>query len=95
VRPQGYLIISGVDLDIRTKVADELGWSPLPELLEEIHEGDPVMAAHWPWHYGGLEPLNKKRQDWRRRYASAFQLVPVDENAQNRGGGRSGAPARA
>ncbi len=86
VRSHGYLIASGIDLDVRTKVADELGWCPLPELLEEIHEGDPVMTAVWPWHYGGLEPLNKKRRDWRRRYAAAFQLIPFDENAQDRGG---------
>jgi chemotaxis methyl-accepting protein methylase len=84
VRSHGYLIISGVDLDIRTKVADELGWRPVQELLEEIHEGDPVMTAHWPWHYGGLEPLNKKRRDWQRRYAAAFQLISFHENAQDR-----------
>jgi hypothetical protein len=53
-------------------------------LLEEIHEGDPVMTAHWPWHYGGLEPFNKKRRDWQRRYAAAFQLTSFDENAQER-----------
>jgi chemotaxis methyl-accepting protein methylase len=79
VRSHGYLIISGIDLDIRTKAADELGWRPVQELLEEIHEGDPVMTAHWPWHYGGLEPLNKKRRDWQRRYAAAFQLIPLNE----------------
>ena len=85
VRPNGYLIVSGIDLDVRTNVADELGWRPVPELLEEIHEGDPVMTAVWPWHYGGLEPLNKKRRDWRRRYAAAFQLISFDENNQERG----------
>ena len=42
VSPHGYLFVSGIDLDIRTKVADDLGWNPLQELLEEIHEGDPV-----------------------------------------------------
>jgi mannose-6-phosphate isomerase-like protein (cupin superfamily)/SAM-dependent methyltransferase len=86
VRPHGYLIASGIDLDVRTKVADELGWHPLPELLEEIHEGDPVMTAHWPWHYGGLEPLNKKRRDWRRRYATTFKMNPSDKNADDVGG---------
>jgi hypothetical protein len=81
VRPHGYLFVSGIDLDIRTKVADDLGWRPLQELLEEIHEGDPCMKTFWPWHYAGLEPLNKKRGDWKRRYAAAFQLVPSDEKA--------------
>jgi hypothetical protein len=36
------------------------------------------MKTFWPWHYAGLEPLNKKRGDWKRRYAAAFQLVPYD-----------------
>jgi chemotaxis methyl-accepting protein methylase len=77
VAPDGYLFVSGIALDVRTKVASDLGWKPLKELLEEIHEGDPCMTELWPCHYGGLEPLNKKRRDWRTRYASAFQLAPV------------------
>ena len=77
VSPHGYLFVSGVDLDIRTKVACDLGWKPLQELLEEIHEGDLYSRRVWPFHYGGLEPLNKSRPDWRIRYAAAFQLVPT------------------
>jgi chemotaxis methyl-accepting protein methylase len=79
VTPRGYLFVSGIELEIRTKVAADLGWNPVLELLEEIHEGDPCMRGHWPFHYGGLEPLNKKRRDWRRRYAAAFQLAPGGE----------------
>src|SRR5208282_5711540 len=55
VSSHGYLFVSGVDLDIRTKVAKDLGWKPLQELLEEIHEGDPRMGQNWPWHYSALE----------------------------------------
>jgi SAM-dependent methyltransferase len=84
ISPDGYLFVSGIDLDIRTKVADVSGWTPLGELLEEIHEGDPCMRNIWPCHYGGLEPLNKKRQDWRMRYAAAFQLVPSAKGAAGR-----------
>ncbi len=72
-RPGGYLFVVGIDLDVRTKVADDLGWRAVDELLEEIHDGDPVMKTFWPWSYVGLEPLNKKRADWKRRYAAAFQ----------------------
>jgi SAM-dependent methyltransferase len=86
VRPQGYLFISGIDLDIRTKVAADLRWKPLQELLEQIHEGDMCMKGLWPCHYAGVEPLNKKRQDWKRRYAAAFQLVPPGDALQNLGG---------
>jgi mannose-6-phosphate isomerase-like protein (cupin superfamily)/SAM-dependent methyltransferase len=79
VRPYGYLFVSGIDLDVRTKVANDLGWRPLQELLEEIHEGDPCMKTFWPWHYAGLEPLKKMRGDWERRYAAAFQVMPCGE----------------
>jgi chemotaxis methyl-accepting protein methylase len=81
VRPHGYLIVSGIDLDVRTKVAGDLGWRPVQELLEEVHEGDPCMKTFWPWHYAGLEPLNKRRKDWKLRYAAAFQLVPHEDNS--------------
>ncbi len=73
--PEGYLIVSGIDLDVRTKVADDLGWHPVQELLEEIHDGDPAMRSFWPFQYAGLEPLDKRRQNWRLRYATAFQLT--------------------
>ena len=82
VSPHGYLFISGIDLDIRTKVAADLGWYPLQELLEQIHEGDICMKGFWPCHYAGVEPLNKQIRDWRHRYAAAFQLVPSSEGPQ-------------
>jgi SAM-dependent methyltransferase/mannose-6-phosphate isomerase-like protein (cupin superfamily) len=86
VKPHGYLFVSGIDLDIRTKVAADLGWNPLQELLEESHEGDPCMKGFWPCHYAGLEPLNKRRRDWRLRYAAAFQLAAAaDEDRGSRG----------
>jgi chemotaxis methyl-accepting protein methylase/mannose-6-phosphate isomerase-like protein (cupin superfamily) len=74
LRPRGYLFVSGINLDVREKVASELGWEPVAELLEEIHEGDPCMTGLWPCQYAGLEPLNKRRPDWRIRYATAFHL---------------------
>jgi len=83
VGSRGYLFVSGVDLDVRTKVANDLGWIPLQELLEEIHDGDPCMSTFWPWHYAGLEPLNKTRTDWKRRYAAAFQVSPYDKKASD------------
>jgi SAM-dependent methyltransferase len=75
VSPGGYLFVSGVDLDVRTKVAVDLGWEPVPELMAEIHNGDPSVRADWPWHWWGLEPLNRRRHDWQTRYAAAFRIV--------------------
>jgi SAM-dependent methyltransferase len=74
VDPGGYLFISGIDLDVRTKVAIELGWAPVQDLLEEIHDGDPSVRQDWPWKYWGLEPFDRKKHDWSVRYASVFQL---------------------
>lgn len=74
VAPGGYLVVSGVDLEVRTKVALELGWTPIPELIEEIHDGDPSVRRDWPWKYWGLEPFDRKKPDWAVRYASFFQL---------------------
>lgn len=73
--PDGYLFITGVDLDLRTRVARELGWRPLSDLRPEIHEGDPLVRADWPWKWWGLEPLDRTRGDWEVRYTAAFQAV--------------------
>ena len=77
VKPGGHLFVSGIDVQVRTKVARDLGWEPVQELIEEIHEGDGCLRPHWPCHYAGLEPLNKRRRDWRLRYACAFQVRPL------------------
>ena len=77
VDPEGYLFVSGVNLDVRTKVARDLGWVPVQDLLEEVHNGDPFMTRGWPWKYWGLEPFSNEREDWRLRYASAYKPVRV------------------
>jgi SAM-dependent methyltransferase len=74
VSPGGYLFVSGIDLDVRTKVAVDLGWTPVLDQLEEIHNGDPSVRRDWPWKYWGLEPFDSERCDWRTRYAEVFQL---------------------
>jgi chemotaxis methyl-accepting protein methylase len=70
----GYLVVSGIDLDVRTKVANALRWKPLQDSMEDIHEGDRSLRLSWPWRYWGLEPFDKSRPDWNVRYASVFQL---------------------
>jgi len=78
VRPGGYLFVSGVDLDVRTRVARELSWKPVTDLMREIHEGDVSLRRGWPMEYWGLEPFFNKRRDWKFRYASAFQIGGAD-----------------
>jgi SAM-dependent methyltransferase len=74
VGPGGHLFVSGVDLDVRTKVALDLGWKPIPELMADIHDGDQSVRADWPWQWWALEPLDQRKPDWRIRYAAAFQV---------------------
>jgi polysaccharide pyruvyl transferase WcaK-like protein/SAM-dependent methyltransferase len=74
LRPGGYLLVSGIDLDVRTRVAADLGWTPVNDLLEDIHEGDAAVRQDWPWQVWGLEPFDRHRDDWMIRYAAAFQL---------------------
>jgi len=83
ISPNGYIFVSGIDLDIRTRIAKDLRWEPVQELLEEIHYGDPRMAVGWPWNYSSLEPLNKKRPDWSFRYATAFQSVSGERTSNS------------
>lgn len=82
--PGGFLFVSGVDLDVRTKVARTHGWKPISDLMEQIHDGDYTLRRGWPMHYYGLEPFDKKRKDWNLRYASVFQM-PQDHNLTNNG----------
>ena len=72
--PGGYLFVTGVDLDVRTKVALELGWEPVPELRAEIHDGDPLVRSDWPWQWWGLEPLDRRRPAWETRYTAVFRI---------------------
>ena len=54
------LFVSGIDLEVRTKVARELGWRPDPELFEQIHDGDASVRSDWPLRWCGLEPLERR-----------------------------------
>jgi chemotaxis protein methyltransferase CheR len=74
VKPGGYLFVSGIDLDLRTKVAQIMGWKPVTELIREVHDGDVSIRRGWPLEYWGLEPLDDQRPDWQIRYASVFQI---------------------
>jgi len=74
VKPGGYLFVSGVDLDVRMRVATEMEWQPVTELMEEVHDGDPSIRDGWPFDYWAKEPFDAKRRDAVIRYASAFRI---------------------
>jgi chemotaxis methyl-accepting protein methylase len=81
VKPGGYIFVSGVDLDVRTKVAKEMGWKPVSELMHEIYEGDFSLQMGWPFGWWGLEPFCKDHPDSSIRYASVFQLRSCSESS--------------
>ncbi len=74
VKPGGYIFVSGVDLDVRAKVAREMGWEPVGELIREVHDGDFSIRNGWPMNWWGLEPFSQNRPDWKIRYACVFQV---------------------
>lgn len=73
LKPGAHLVVTGVDLDVRTSVALDLGWEPIPDLRSEIHDGDPHVRADWPWRWWGLEPLDTRRPNWEMRYTAVFR----------------------
>jgi chemotaxis methyl-accepting protein methylase len=81
VKPGGFIFVSGVDLNVRTRVAQTMGWKPVADLRREIHEGDSSLRQGWPLEYWGLEPLREHRRDWKVRYASVFQIGETSRSA--------------
>jgi chemotaxis protein methyltransferase CheR len=73
VAPDGYLVVSGVDLDVRSPILGQLGFVPVTARCEEIYAAENVHTA-WPLWFWGLEPMDRRRQDWPARYATVFRL---------------------
>ena len=67
----GYLFASGVDLDVRAKVAKELGWEPIMETMKEVYRGRPDAER---WMADRILRHRALPRDWTTRYSSAFQL---------------------
>lgn len=74
VKPGGYLFVSGVDLEVKARVARKMGWKPVIELIREVYEGDVSLIEGWPMHYWGIEPFSQDVPDWKTRYAAVFQI---------------------
>ena len=72
VAPNGYLVVSGADLDVRSRILGELGFVPVTARCEEMHAAEDVHTA-WPLRFWGLEPMDRTRQDWPARYTTVFR----------------------
>jgi chemotaxis protein methyltransferase CheR len=75
VKPGGHLFVSGIDLDVRAKMARRMGWKPVTDLLQQVHEGDASLTNSWPLAYWAVEPFRTTRRDRMIRYAAAFRLA--------------------
>ena len=75
VKPGGYIFVSGIDLDVRAKVARDSGWQPVTHLIKEVHEGDFSLIKGWPLEYWGLEPFCQDPVECRVRFASVFRIT--------------------
>ncbi len=73
VKPGGILLVSGVDVDVRAEVTRELGFEPIDEEIEALHDGNVALIEAWPLEYYGLEPIDRGFSDWRYRYGVAFR----------------------
>jgi 2-polyprenyl-3-methyl-5-hydroxy-6-metoxy-1,4-benzoquinol methylase len=72
VEPSGYLVVSGIDLDLRGRILGELGFVPVTARWEEIHAAEDL-HVYWPLRFWGLEPIDRTRHDAPARYATVFR----------------------
>lgn len=73
IAPNGYLFVSGIDLDLRSRAVKELGLSPVGAKFDTIYAADESALKAWPFHYWGIEPINRNAPDWPVRYTSVFR----------------------
>lgn len=74
VKRGGYLFVSGVDAEVKAKVAQEMDWNPVTEMMREVQEADISLTKAWPLDYWGVEPFCDDLPDWKLRCASVFQI---------------------
>jgi len=84
VAPDGHIVVSGADLDMRNKVLGELGFVPVTTRWEEIYAAEDVHSA-WPLRFWGLEPIDRTRQDSPACYTTVFRLAGKAAAAKVRG----------
>ena len=69
----GYLCVSGVNLDVKARTLQGLGFNPEVSGIRAIHHGYPPMLDEWPVNYWGLEPYDPHHWDHDFRYATLFR----------------------
>lgn len=72
VKPGGYLVLDGVDRDLKTRLLPTLGLDPVTDRIRDILAADPT-KQDWPWTRWSNEPINPKAPNRDYRYAVIFQ----------------------
>jgi chemotaxis methyl-accepting protein methylase len=72
VKPGGFLVVDGVDLDIRMTVMKQLGYEPALSRYEDIYWADRT-KHNWPWERWAHEPIDLRVPDWQFRYSAIFR----------------------
>jgi len=73
VKVGGYLIIDGVDLDVKCRVLSSINVTPILDNYKSIYHEDETKRG-WPWVRWSHEPIDDSRIDWRIRYCSIFKV---------------------
>jgi chemotaxis methyl-accepting protein methylase len=67
----GYLVVDGIDLDVKTRILTELGFRPVLTNQQEIWEAEGLKTG-WPWLRWAREPIDRSVVDWALRYSVIF-----------------------
>ena len=74
-KPRAVVVCSGVDLDLKPRIA-AAGFRPWLGRLEEIHDGFTTHRMHYRQnrgqHYFELEDIDRTQPDWPGRYGTLF-----------------------
>lgn len=68
----GYLIVDGLDLDLKVRVLANSTFVPVTDRYEDIWNKD-TSKNGWPWLRWSREPINRQQPDWTYRYALIFR----------------------
>ncbi|MDP9630347.1 UNVERIFIED_ORG: chemotaxis methyl-accepting protein methylase [Ensifer adhaerens] len=76
VEPGGYLVVDGIDLDLKTRVLAAADFKPVLLSQEDVWMADGWKDG-WPWVRWGREPLDWTEPTWELRYSMTFQRARV------------------
>ncbi|MEX2693615.1 CheR family methyltransferase [Rhizobium mongolense] len=74
VSPGGYLVVDGIDLDVKTQELKRANFKPVLARQEDIWFADGSKKG-WPWLRWSREPIDRHQPGWAFRYSVIFHCV--------------------